>query len=90
MSTDSNAVVTPYRRYQGLMFGLVLGAAIAAIVMGFLWSSDSVRQEDTIKELSAQNSEKDATIGTLTAQLRERDKGSESSKPGNKPSAGQP
>jgi len=72
------------------MFGFVLGAAIAAIVMGLLWSWDSARQEETIRELSAQNSEKDATIGTLYAQLRERGQGSESSTPGDKPSGKTP
>ncbi len=75
MSNDSNSVGTPYRRYQGLIFGFVLGVAITAIVMGLLWSSDSARQEEIIKSLSSQNSEKDATIGTLSAQLSERDKG---------------
>ena len=86
MSTDSKPLGTPYR----LVFGFVLGVAITAIVMGFLWSSDSARQDETIKELSSQISEKDATIGTLYAQLREREKGGESSKSGEKPSAGQP
>ena len=74
MSNDSNSVATPRRRYQGLIFGFVLGAAITAVVMGFLWSSDLSKQQETIKELSAQNSEKDGTIGTLSAQLSERDK----------------
>ena len=90
MSTDSNAVGTPYRRHQGLIFGFVLGVAITAVVMGFLWSSDSARQEATIKELSSQISEKDMTIGTLDSQLSARDKGSGSSKSGEKPSGGQP
>ena len=75
MSNDSNPAGTPYRRRPVLIFGFVLGVAITAVVMGLLWSSDAARQEEMIKSLSSQNSEKDATIGTLSAQLSERDKG---------------
>lgn len=85
MSNDSNSVGASSRRYQGLIFGFVLGVAITAVVMGFLWSSDLTRQEETIKSLSSQNSEKDATIGTLSAQLAKGDKGSKAD-----PSGGQP
>ena len=90
MSNDSNTVSTPSRRYQGLIFGFVLGVAMTAVVMGFLWSSDLARQEETIKALSAQNSEKDATIGTLAAQLSERGKGSQAARPADGSSGGQP
>ena len=90
MSNDSNPVVTPYLRYRGLIFGFVLGVAITAVVMGYLWSADLTRQEELIKELSSQNSAKDGTIETLSAQLSERDKGTKSGQSGDTRPGGQP
>ena len=90
MSTDSNPTGTPQRRRQGLIFGFVLGCALTAVAMGFLWSSDSTRQEDTISALSSQISEKDATISTLSSQLSERDKASGAAASEGKPPGAQP
>ena len=89
MSKDSKPVDMPDRRLQRLIFGFVLGVAITAIAMGFLWSSYSTEQEETIRALSSQISEKDATINTLYSQLSEQDKGSKSSD-GGRLSGGQP
>ena len=72
MSEDPNAVALRGRRYGGIVFGFVLGAVLAAIIMGFLWSSDSALQEQKINELSARISERDATIQTLYSQLPEK------------------
>lgn len=66
MSKNPNATAV---RYRGILFGFVLGAAAAAIVMGYLWRSDSAVQEERIEELSAQLSARDETIETLYSQL---------------------
>lgn len=87
MSKNPNAVDTKPRRTRGLVFSFVLGAAVTAIVMAFLWSSNSARQEERIQELSAQISEKDATIGTLYAELEAKNEGGGSSAPG-RPASG--
>lgn len=70
MSNNPDAGATSGSRTRGLVFSFVLGAAMTAVVMAFFWSSDSARQEERIRQLSAQISEKDATIGTLYAQLK--------------------
>ena len=69
MSKDANVVDRKHRRHHGLILGFVVGVAITAVVMGFLWSLDSARQEKRIKDLGAQLAERDATIESLYAQL---------------------
>jgi len=79
MSKNQNATAV---RYRGILFGFVFGAAVAAIVMGYLWRSDSAVQEERIKELSAQLSERDETIETLYSQLPAKSgQGSSETKP---------
>lgn len=88
MSNNPDAVATSGSRTRGLVFSFVLGAAMTAAVMAFFWSSDSARREETIRELSAQISEKDATISTLYAQLEA--KTDESSAAGRPPTGENP
>ena len=82
MSNNADAVTASSSRTRGLVLSFLLGAAVTAVVMAFFWSSNSARQEERIRELSAQLSEKDATIGTLYAELE--------AKTGESPGAGRP
>ena len=88
MSKNANAAHRKYRRHLWFIFGFVLGVAMACVVMGFLWSSDSARQEGRIKDLRAQLSERDATIESLYAQLPAKQEGTSTSE--NPPSAEKP
>lgn len=68
MIQDAN-VGTGHRRRGGIVWGFLLGAAVTSIIMGFLWSSDSSRQDERMRQLTAEIAERDATIETLYSQV---------------------